>query len=187
MYDSWGGEPALKWAERKIESIQKQMSFNKQYMTFGFDEDKKIVVGAAMVPNKMIHRYDELGNLYYVFFSAASIKKMADKFMKQGRTDETSVEHDGRKLGSDKVYIAESWVSDDPIYDKSHQYGFSLPRGTWFVSMKVEDEKVWKMIKDKSLTGFSVEGLFAEKSLFSKEDKKINQIRKILKSITDEQ
>jgi len=187
MYDSWGGEPALKWAEGKIKSLQKEMSFSKTHMQFGFDEDKKIVVGAAMVPNKMIHRYDDLGNLYYVFFSAASIKKMADKFMKQGRTDETSIEHDGKKLGSDKVYIAESWVSDNPIYDKSHQYGFSLPAGTWFVSMKVEDEKVWRMIKEKSLTGFSVEGLFAEKSIFSKEDKKINQIRKILKSITDEQ
>jgi hypothetical protein len=187
MYDSWGGEAALKWAERKIESIQKQMSFKKQHMMFGFDDEKKIVVGAAMVPNKMIHRYDEIGNLYYVFFSAASIKKMADKFMQQKRTDETSIEHNGHKLGSDKVYIAESWVSDDPIYDKSHSFGFSLPAGTWFVSMKVNDDKVWKMIKDKSLTGFSVEGLFAEKSLFSKEDKQINQIRKILKSITDEQ
>jgi len=145
------------------------------------------LVGAAMIPNKMIHRYDELGNLYYVFFSAASIKKMADKFMQQKRTDETSIEHNGHKLGSDKVYITESWVSDDPIYDKSHSFGFSLPSGTWFVSMKVNDDKVWKMIKNKSLTGFSVEGLFAEKSLFSKEDKQINQIRKILKSITDEQ
>jgi len=188
MYDSWGGDAGLTYSERKLKQLEKEkMSFGKTHMMFGFDEDKKIVVGAAMVPNKMIHRYDELGNLYYVFFSAASIKKMADKFMQQGRTDETSIEHNGKKLGSEKVYIAESWVSDDPIYDKSHQYGFSLPRGTWFVSMKVEDEKVWKMIKDKSLTGFSVEGLFAEKSIFSKEDKKINQIRKILKSITDEQ
>jgi hypothetical protein len=188
MFDSWGGEAGLTYSERKLKQLEKEkMSFSKTHMMFGFDEDKKIVVGAAMVPNKMIHRYDELGNLYYVFFSASSIKKMADRFMQQGRTDETSIEHDGKKLGSDKVYIAESWVSDDPIYDKSHQYGFSLPKGTWFVSMKVEDEKVWKMIKDKSLTGFSVEGLFAEKSIFSKEDKKINQIRKILKSITDEQ
>jgi hypothetical protein len=187
MYDSWGGEPALKWAERKIESLQKEMSFSKTHMMFGFDDEKKIVVGAAMVPNKMIHRYDDLGNLYYVFFSAKSIKMMADRFMKQKRTDETSIEHDGQKLGSDKVFITESWVSDNPVYDKSHQYGFSLPAGTWFVSMKVNDDKVWKMIKEKSLTGFSVEGLFAEKSLFSKEDKKINQIRKILKSITDEQ
>jgi len=187
MYDSWGGEAGLTYSERKIESLQKEMSFSKTHMMFGFDDEKKIVVGAAMVPNKMIHRYDDLGNLYYVFFSAKSIKMMADRFMKQKRTDETSIEHDGQKLGSDKVFITESWVSDNPVYDKSHQYGFNLPSGTWFVSMKVNDDKVWKMIKEKSLTGFSVERLFAEKSLFSKEDKKINQIRKILKSITDEQ
>ena len=182
---SW--KPGMPRTGPNLFAEEKGLEDKKQHMTFGFDEDKKIVVGAAMIPNKMISRYDELGKLFYVFFSKISIKKMADKFMQQGRTDETSIEHDGQKLGSDKVYITESWVSDDPVYDKSHQYGFALPSGTWFVSMKVNDDEVWKMIKEKSLTGFSVEGLFAEKSLFSKEDKKINQIRKILKSITDEQ
>jgi hypothetical protein len=157
----------------------------KQKMVFAFDDDKRIVVGAAMVPNKMIHRYDSMGNLYYVFFSKQSIKKMSDKFLKEKRTDETSVEHDGMKLGSDKVFITESWVSEDPVLDKSHFYGFELPAGTWFVAMKVQDDKVWKMIKDKSLTGFSVEGLFAEKSMFSKEDKQINQIRTLINQIKD--
>lgn len=181
MYDAWGGEPALKWAERKLEQIKKEK------MVFSFDDDKRIVVGAAMVPNKMIHRYDDLGNLYYVFFSKKSIKMMADKFLKERRTDETSVNHDGVKLGSDKVFVTESWISEDPIKDKSNFYGFELPAGTWFVAMKVNDDKIWKMIKEKSLTGFSVEGLFAEKSFFSKEDKQINQIRKLLKSIKDDQ
>jgi hypothetical protein len=179
MYDSWGGEAALGWAERKIKQLEKQK------MVFAFDEDKRILVGAAMVPNKMIHRYDSMGNLYYVFFSKQSIKKMSDKFLKEKRTDETSVEHDGMKLGSDKVFITESWVSEDPVLDKSHFYGFELPAGTWFVAMKVQDDKVWKMIKDKSLTGFSVEGLFAEKSMFSQEDKQINQIRTLINQITD--
>jgi hypothetical protein len=157
-----------------------------QKMVFSvIDEEKKIIVGAAMVPNRMIHRYDDLGNLYYVFFSKESIKKMADKFLKEKRTDETSIEHNGLKLGSQKVFITESWVSEDPIYDKSHKYGFELPEGTWFVSMKVNDDKVWKLIKDKALTGYSVEGLFAEKSVFSKEDEQINQITKLLKSIKD--
>jgi len=180
MYDAWGGEAGLKWSERKLQQLEKQK------MTFAYDEDKKILVGAAMVPNRMIHRYDALGNLYYVFFSKKSIKQMADRFLKQKRTDETSIEHNGRKLGSDKVFITESWVSEDPIYDKSHKYGFELPSGTWFVAMKVNDDKVWKLIKEKALTGFSVEGLFAEKSIFSKEDKQINQIKTILKSINDE-
>jgi hypothetical protein len=163
-----------------------EKSLKKEQKSYYFDEEKRIIVGAAMVPNKMIHRYDELGNLYYVFFSKASIKKMADKFLRQKRTDETSIEHDGIKLGSDKVFITESWVSEDPIKDKSAAYGFNLPTGTWFVSMKVQDQKVWEMIKKKALTGFSVEGLFAEKSVFSKETKQINQIKEILKSIKDE-
>jgi len=165
----------------------KLAQLEKERMTFAVaDEDKQILVGAAMVPNKMIHRYDDLGNMYYVYFSKASIRKMADKFLKQKRTDETSIEHNGIKLGSDKVYITESWVSEDPIKDKSNMYGFELPSGTWFVQMRVEDKKIWKLVKDNMLTGFSVEGLFANKSVFSKEDKKINQIKQILKSITDE-
>jgi hypothetical protein len=180
MYDSWGGEAALTWSERKLKQLE-----NMKMVFSVVDEEKKIIVGAAMVPNKMIHRYDNLGNLYYVFFSKESIKKMADKFLKEKRTDETSIEHNGLKLGSDKVYITESWVSEDPIYDKSNKYGFELPVGTWYVMMKVKDDKVWKLIKDKALTGYSVEGLFAEKSFFSKEDKQINQIKQLLKSIKD--
>lgn len=181
MYDAWGGEAGLRWAERKLKQLEKEK------MTFAVaDEDKQILVGAAMVPNKMIHRYDDLGNMYYVFFSKQSIRRMADRFLKQKRTDETSIEHNGIKLGSDKVYITESWVSEDPIKDKSHMYGFELPAGTWFVQMKIEDKKIWKLVKDNMLTGFSVEGLFANKSVFSKEDKTINQIKQILKSITDE-
>jgi hypothetical protein len=163
------------------------MCETKQLMTFGVvDEDKKVVVGAAMVPHKMIYRYDDLGNMYYVFFSKESIKKMADKFLKQRRTDETSIEHNGIKLGADKVYITESWVSEDPIKDKSNMYGFELPAGTWFVQMKIDDPKIWELVKTNTLTGFSVEGLFAEKSFFSKEDKQINQINRILKSIKDD-
>lgn len=204
MYDAWGGEAGLTWAERKLAQIEKEkMSEDRKELTVSdmknwggvqvdgkkllfYDEDKRIVVGAAMVPHKMIHRYDAFGNIYYVFFSKASIKKMAEKFLRQKRTDETSIEHNGKKLGSNRVYVTESWVSEDPEKDKSAAYGFNLPAGTWFVSMKVEDPKIWKMIKSGELTGFSVEGLFAEKSYFSKEDKKINQIKQILKSIKDD-
>jgi hypothetical protein len=206
MYDSWGGEAGLTWSERKLRELEREkmskpkprkeitlsnmekwggVSLNNKKLLF-YDEEKRIVVGAAMVPNKMIHRYDELGNLYYVFFSKESIKRMAEKFLKQKRTDETSIEHDGNKLGSQKVYVTESWVSEDPQKDKSAAYGFNLPAGTWFVSMKVEDPLVWKKVKSKELTGFSVEGLFAEKSVFSKQEKQINQIKAILKSIKDD-
>ena len=185
MYDAWGGKAGLTWAESKLRQIANEKMSESHKMLF-FDEDKRVLVGAAMVPNKMIIRYDALGNPYYVFFSKSTIKRMADKFLRQRRTDETNIEHNGIKLGADKVYITESWVSEDPIKDKSAAYGFNLPSGTWYVSMKIEDPKVWKLVKDKMLTGFSVEGLFAEKSVFSKDAEIINTIKDILKSIKDE-
>jgi hypothetical protein len=167
MYDSWGGEPALSWSERKLKQLENEK------MTFAVaSEDKMILVGAAMIPNKMIHRYDMFGNKYYVYFSKQSIRKMADRFLKQKRTDETSIEHNGIKLGSDKVYITESWISEDPKTDKSALYGFELPAGTWYVMMKVEDPKVWELVKQNALSGFSVEGLFKEKAVFSEEKNK---------------
>jgi len=202
MYDAWGGEAGLTWSERKLKQLE-NMGKEKKELTstdmekwggvktdptklLFYDDEKKVVVGAAMVPNRMIHRYDELGNMYYVFFSKKSIKKMAEKFLRQKRTDETSIEHNGIKLGSEKVFVTESWVSEDPIKDKSAAYGFNLPAGTWFVSMKIDDPNIWKLVKSGMLTGFSVEGLFAEKSVFSKQEKQINQIKQILKSIKDE-
>jgi hypothetical protein len=176
MYDSWGGEAALSWSERKLKQLENEK------MTFAVaSEDKMIIVGAAMVPNKMIHRYDMFGNKYYVYFSKDSIRKMANRFLKQKRTDETSIEHNGIKLGSDKVYITESWISEDPTKDKSSVYGFNLPAGTWFVQMKVDDPKVWELVKQNNLSGFSVEGLFKEKAVFSKAEEQINQIIKLLK------
>jgi hypothetical protein len=178
MYDSWGGEAALTWAERKLKQLENEK------MTFAVaSEDKMIIVGAAMIPNKMIHRYDMFGNKYYVYFSKDSIRKMANRFLKQKRTDETSIEHNGIKLGSDKVYVIESWISEDPIKDKSANYGFELPAGTWFVQMKVDDPKVWDLVKQNNLSGFSVEGLFKEKAVFSKQEEQINQIKQLLKSI----
>jgi hypothetical protein len=178
MYDSWGGEAGLTYSERKLKQLENEK------MTFAVaSEDKMIIVGAAMIPNKMIHRYDMFGNKYYVYFSKDSIRKMANRFLKQKRTDETSIEHNGIKLGSDKVYVIESWISEDPLKDKSANYGFDLPSGTWFVMMKVEDPKVWELVKKNNLSGFSVEGLFKEKAVFSKQEEQINQIKQLLKSI----
>jgi hypothetical protein len=184
--DNASNEDAKQWRKGTARNGNLYSTQTKKDKLMFYDEEKKVVVGAAMVPHKMIIRYDELGNPYYVFFSKESIRKMANKFLRQKRTDETSIEHNGIKLGSDKVYVTESWVSDDPVKDKSASYGFNLPAGTWFVSMKVDDPKVWKMIKDKTLNGFSVEGLFAEKSVFSNQEKQINQIKQILKSIQDD-
>jgi hypothetical protein len=69
-------------------------------------------------------------------------------------------EHDQKLKG---LSVVESWIIEDPKHDKSVKYGFSLPVGTWMISMKVNNEDVWKKVKDGSVKGFSIEGYFADK------------------------
>ena len=58
--------------------------------------------------------------------------------------------------------VFESWIVEDPEFDKSKKYGLEVPAGTWMVSMKVDDKDVWdNYVKDNKVFGFSIEGKFA--------------------------
>ena len=46
-----------------------------------------------------------------------------------------------------------------------------MPEGTWMLSLKVDNEDIWKKVKDKSVKGYSIEGYFTQKmSKLSKQD-----------------
>ena len=134
-----------------------------------------------MVPNLKIFRKDKLGNPYYVFFTAETIKMIAEKYMRNKYIDNNDTEHNGK--AAEDVYVVESWIKEDDN-DKSNKYGFKdLPVGTWFVSMKVRNEEVWQRIKKKELNGFSVSGYFEEIEQFYKEQEFLKQVAKILKDL----
>jgi len=157
-------------------------SMSKQ--EFQIDNEKKIVVGPAMVPNLKIFRKDKNGNPYYVFFSEDTIKMIAEKYMKNKFIDNNDIDHNG-KAASD-VYVIESWIKEDDE-DKSNKYGFQdLPVGTWFVSMKVKNDFVWDKIKNGELNGFSVSGFFEEVEKFKREQKELEflkELAELLKNI----
>ncbi len=78
--------------------------------------------------------------------------------------------------------VVESWVIDNPEMDKSKEYGFSLPKGTWMIAMKVNNEDIWKDVKAGKVKGFSIEGYFADKYEMSQEKQDIiNQLKELLK------
>jgi hypothetical protein len=65
-----------------------------------------------------------------------------------------------------KGFILESWIVEDPNYDKSKMYGFNVPPGSWMVSIQIEDKKFWdEEVKELGKYGFSIEGLFGNKLL----------------------
>jgi hypothetical protein len=195
MYDSWGGKSALSWAESKVKqfgydnnlpSYVDELPKKKKDQKFAVIEDgnfKKIVLGPAMIPDQRIFRTDDLGNPYYVFFSPSTIRMIAEKYMRNKYTDNNDLMHDGQAVKD--IHVLESWIVEDPEHDKAKNYGFDVPAGTWMISMKVNNPKVWEQIKEKKLNGFSVSGFFEEVAAFCREEMFLKQVVEILKNIED--
>ena len=130
---------------------------------FSLVEEQQIVTGPAMVPNKMILRKDENGNPYYVYFTEKTIKEISEKLFQENKQNMTNVEHNSN-LTNDKNTLLESWIVLDPEKDKAAALGFDVPKGTWMMSYKINDDKMWQQVKEGKLRGFSVEGFFIEKA-----------------------
>jgi hypothetical protein len=180
MYDSWGGKSALSWSESKIKSIEREKMSKQKFQT---DDEKKIVIGPAMIPDLKIFRKDSKGNPYYVYFSSDTIKMIAEKYMRNKYIDNNDENHNGKAVSD--VYVFESWIKESDN-DKSTDYGYGdLPVGTWFVSMKVRNDEVWKKIKNGELRGYSVSGYFEEVAAFCREEMFLQKVAQILKNIED--
>ena len=134
----------------------------KNNLTFAkVDEDKRMLVSPALIPDKQIFRHDpQTQSDYYVYFSKDTVRKASELYLKNNNHHKATHEHNERVSG---VLTVESWIIDDPKMDKSTLYGFSLPKGTWMVKMKIENDDLWNKIKDGSLKGLSIEGYFTDK------------------------
>ncbi len=134
------------------------MAFNGQQRFKVQSEDRRIVSGALMVAGLPIYRRDESGE-YYVSFTASAIQAIVYKFMKENRTKEVNEMHE---TDVDGVFLFESFIVDSTRGIRTPDGFDELPDGSWFGSFKVENDEVWKKVKDGTYTGFSVEGLFTE-------------------------
>jgi len=141
-------------------NTQKKETFAMQ------NQEKRLLMGAALIPDKPIYRTDG-ENEYYVYFSKDTIRKAMELFFKNGYQRNATIEHD---YEVDGTTIVESWIIEDDTLDKSRAYGLDLPVGTWMVSMKIDNESIWKRVKDGEFKGFSIEGYFVDKMNFSKQE-----------------
>lgn len=151
MYDAWGGASALSWAESKIRAAERK-NFAIQ------DEEERIISGPLMLANKPIFRMDSFGE-YYVYFSADTIKKIAQKFFRKAYQNNVNLMHDdGQQLSG--LTMFESFITDEKRGILPMKGFEDVPDGSWFGSFKVENDEVWQMVKDGKVKGFSVEGVF---------------------------
>ena len=134
----------------------------KHNLTFAkVDEEKRMLVSPALIPNKQIFRYDpNTDSEYYVYFSPETVRQASELYLKHNNHHKATHEHSERVSG---VLTTESWIIEDPKMDKSRLYGYDLPKGSWMVSMSIQNDDLWQKIKDGELRGLSIEGYFIDK------------------------
>jgi len=123
------------------------------------DDEKRILMGAALVPNRKIYRKDEEKE-YYIFFSEETVRKASELFLARGKQNNSTLEHQYKLKG---LSVVESWIVEDVEKDKTKLYNLDVPKGTWMVSVKVNNDEVWEeYVKSGKVKGFSIEGFFQD-------------------------
>ena len=158
---------------------------NQEIKLAEVDKEKKILMGALLIPDKPIYRNGSEGE-YYIFFSKDTIVKASQMFLQNGNQSRSTLE---RAQALNGLTLVESWIVEDKAKDKTALYGLDVPVGTWMGSVKVNNEDVWnEYVKTNEVKGFSIEGYFADKMEAPKEaieeqmaEQLLNQIKDIVK------
>lgn len=134
--------------------------FNSQEKEkFAINDDKQVITGAAMIPDKPIFRTSPGGN-YYAVFSKDTIQKIQQVFFKKGLIQSLNVEHDSESPASDS-YIFSSYITDKALGVSAPTALGDLSDGSWIISVKIDNPALWKKVKNGDVSGYSVEGVFS--------------------------
>lgn len=148
------------------------------------DQQKQILTGVVLCPEQLIYRNDKSNGEYYIKFGALEIEKIARKMMRTGVALQNTTHQHLMPLNNN--YLIELWIIEDPENDKSKALGFeTLPKGTLMCSYKIEDKKYWdSQVMTGNVRGFSLEGLFFQKSTNSLINNIKTKMKKNLKKQT---
>ena len=125
------------------------------------DDEKRILLGPVLIPNKPILRRGKEDN-YYIYFSRDTVRKASELYLKKGNQGKSTLEHEHSING---LTLVESWIVEDKEKDKSNLYGMDVALGTWMGAIKVDNDEIWnEYVKSGKVKGFSIEGYFADKS-----------------------
>jgi len=162
---------------------------NQEIKLAEISKEKKILMGALLIPNKPIYRNGAEGE-YYIFFSKNTVVKASQMYLKNGYQNNSTLEHEKALNG---LTLVESWIVEDEVHDKSRKYGLNVPVGTWMGAVKVNNNEIWdEYVKTNKVKGFSIEGYFADKmeqpkeavsEQMSKEEKANKEEKEIINKI----
>lgn len=159
------------------------LSKQKEIQLKAIDNEKRILLGAVLIPNKPIYR-NQNGKEFNIVFPAETIRLSMENFFEQGYQNASTLGHDEKQKLKDVTFV-ESWIKEDEVNDKSVKYGMTEPVGTWFASMKVNNDEIWNdFVKTGKVKGFSIDGFFDLERINLKTENNMN-VDLILSAIKD--
>jgi len=158
-----------------MEDLWIALSEQPQQIEFAkVDDEKRLLLGAALIPNKKIYRNID-GNEFYITFSEQTIEKLAHEFFKNQSNNNSSLEHEVKLEG---MSVVEGWIVEDSKNDKSNAYGKEYEKGTWVTMMKVDNNEVWEKVKSGDIKGFSIDAVLGLTKLNLKSEIKMtNEVK----------
>ena len=121
------------------------------------DDEKRLVYGVVVRADYPIIRKSEKIGDYYIVFKADTIRKMAEKYLAEGRQNEVNVMH---STDVDGVQMVQWFIKDSAR--GVNPGGFEdIADGSLFAEFHISDnDEVWEAVKNGTYKGFSLEGVF---------------------------
>lgn len=143
------------------ENFLKFKDERRQPVHFKADDEQRIVTGVALLADTPIYRYSEELGEYYIVFEADTIRKLVEKYSKDGLLNVINLQHDADTYSVDSAVMVESYFVNKERGIVPSEFK-DVPDGSWIISFKITDEALWEKIKAShgeagGLNGFSVE------------------------------
>jgi hypothetical protein len=122
------------------------------------DEEKRILVGLVLEPNKPIYRNQD-GEEFNIVFSEKTVEDLCYGFTKNQNNKNSTIEHNENQR-IEGVTFVENWLVRDEKMDTTLALGIECKKGSWATVMKVDNDDVWNdYVKSGKVKGFSIDAL----------------------------
>ena len=124
------------------------------------DEEKRILVGLVLEPDKPIYR-NQGGEEFNIIFDSQTVESLCYGFSKNKYTSNSTIEHNTDKI-IEGVTFVENWLVRDEKIDTAVALGLNAKLGSWVSVMKVDSDEVWnEYVKTGLVQGFSVDAMLS--------------------------
>lgn len=143
---------------------EEAIQMEKEEIQMASDEERQMLYGAILIPNKKILRIPTDGRPpYYVTFSPDTVRKVAYKFNRDGNLG--NIDYDHSRVIEKGVTLVENWIVENPENDKASALGMKTKEGVWFGGTHIPSKDKWNELKKSKRTGFSLDGTMLRKKV----------------------